>query len=66
MSQLQQVLLKQKSDTIDIEGKAVSELVKLPEYTVETGAIDFQDYLYLAEQQIATLAAGAGDRGLRR
>ncbi|CAE7297817.1 unnamed protein product, partial [Symbiodinium sp. KB8] len=61
MSQLQQVLLKQKSDTIDIEGKAVTELVKLPEYTVETGAIDFQDYLYLAEQQIATLAAGASE-----
>ncbi|CAE7621651.1 unnamed protein product [Symbiodinium sp. CCMP2592] len=61
MSQLQQVLLKQKSDVMDLEPKAVSELVKLPEYTAETGAIDFQDYLYLAEQQIGTLASGAGD-----
>ncbi|CAE7733563.1 unnamed protein product [Symbiodinium sp. CCMP2592] len=42
MSQLQQVLLKQRSDVIDLEPKAVSELVKLPEYTAETGAIDFQ------------------------
>ncbi|CAE7778026.1 unnamed protein product [Symbiodinium sp. CCMP2592] len=61
MSQLQQVLLKQKNDVMDLEPKAVSELVKLPEYTAETGAIDFQDYLYLAEQQIGTLASGAGD-----
>ncbi|CAE7463061.1 GIP, partial [Symbiodinium necroappetens] len=58
---LEQVLLKQKTDMIDIEAKAVTELMKLPEYTAETGAIDFQDYLYLAEQQIATLAAGASD-----
>ncbi|CAE7279098.1 GIP [Symbiodinium microadriaticum] len=61
MTQLQQVLLKQKTDMVDIEAKAVTELMKLPEYTAETGAIDFQDYLYLAEQQIATLAAGASD-----
>ena len=59
MSQLQQVLLKR--DVGDLEPKAVAELVKLPEYTAETGAIDFQDYLYLAEQQIGTLASGAGD-----
>ncbi|CAE7806981.1 unnamed protein product [Symbiodinium sp. CCMP2592] len=56
MSQLQQVLLKQRSEVIDLEPKAVSELVKLPEYTAETGAIDFQDYLYLAEQQIGCVA----------
>ena len=61
MSQLQQVLLKQKTEVIDVEDKAVTELMKLPEYTAETGAIDFQDYLYLTEQQIATLAAGASD-----
>ena len=61
MGQLQQVLLRQKNDIVDLEPKAVSELVKLPEYTAETGAIDFQDYLYLAEQQIGTLASGAGD-----
>ncbi|CAE7278448.1 GIP, partial [Symbiodinium microadriaticum] len=60
MGQLQQVLLR-KNDIVDLEPKAVSELVKLPEYTAETGAIDFQDYLYLAEQQIGTLASGAGD-----
>ena len=58
MSQLQQVLLKQKSDVLDLEPKAVAELVKLFEYTAETGAIDFQDYLYLAEQQIGW---GAGE-----
>ena len=61
MSQLQQVLLRQRGDVLDLEPKAVTELVKLPEYTVETGAIDFQDYLYLAEQQIGTLASGAGE-----
>ncbi|CAE7397602.1 GIP [Symbiodinium sp. CCMP2592] len=61
MSQLQQVLLKQKGETMDIEPKAVQELAKLPEYTPESGATDFQDYLYLAEQQIGSLASGAGD-----
>ncbi|CAE7288644.1 GIP, partial [Symbiodinium sp. KB8] len=40
---------------------AVQELAKLPEYAPETGAIDFQDFLYLAEQQIGSLASGAGD-----
>ena len=65
MSQLQQVLLKQKTDTIDLEPKAVQELAKLPEYTPESGATDFQDYLYLAEQQIGSLASGAGDWWLR-
>ena len=60
MSQLQQVLLKQKVETMDLEPKAVQELAKLPEYTPESGATDFQDYLYLAEQQIGSLASGAG------
>ena len=65
MSQLQQVLLKQKAETMDLEPKAVQELAKLPEYTPESGATDFQDYLYLAEQQIGSLASGAGDWWLR-
>ena len=52
----------QKSGVLDWEPKAVAELVKLPEYTAETGAIDFQENLYLAEQQIGTLASGAGER----
>ena len=57
MSQLQQVLLKQKHETSDLEPKAVQELAKLP----ESGATDFQDYLYLAEQQIGSLSSGAGE-----
>ncbi|CAE7314814.1 GIP, partial [Symbiodinium sp. CCMP2592] len=62
MSQLQQVLLKQKGgDTMDLEPKAVVELSKLPEYTPESGATDFQDYLYLTEQQVGSLASGATD-----
>ncbi|CAE7442809.1 GIP, partial [Symbiodinium necroappetens] len=62
MSQLQQVLLRQKgADALDLEPKAVTELAKLPEYTPESGATDFQDYLYLAEQQIGSLALGAGE-----
>ena len=62
MSQLQQVLLKQKAgDTMDLEAKAVVELSKLPEYTPESGATDFQDYLYLTEQQVGSLASGATD-----
>ena len=60
MSQLQQVLLKQKTgDNMDLEVKGVQELPKLPEYTPETGATDFQDYLYLTEQQVGSLASGA-------
>ena len=46
---------------LDPEPKAVTELAKLPEYTPESGATDFQDYLYLAEQQIGSLASGAGE-----
>ena len=65
MSQLQQVLLKQKAETMDLEPKVVQELAKLPECTPESGATDFQDYLYLAEQQIGSLASGAGDWWLR-
>ena len=62
MSQLQQLLLKQKGcETLDLEPKAVNELAKLPEYTAESGATDFQDYLYLAEQQIGSLASGAAE-----
>ncbi|CAE7413089.1 GIP [Symbiodinium sp. CCMP2592] len=62
MSQLQQVLLKQRGgDTMDLEAKAVVELSKLPEYTPESGATDFQDYLYLTEQQVGSLASGATD-----
>ncbi|CAE7357932.1 GIP, partial [Symbiodinium sp. KB8] len=61
MTQLQQVLLKQKNETIDLEPKAVQELAKLPEYTPESGATDFQDYLYLAEQQIGSLSSSAGE-----
>ncbi|CAE7849455.1 unnamed protein product, partial [Symbiodinium sp. KB8] len=41
MSQLQEVL-KQWTDVL--EAKVVTELMKLPECTAETGAIDFQDY----------------------
>ncbi|CAE7694193.1 GIP [Symbiodinium sp. CCMP2592] len=62
MSQLQQVLLKQRGgDAMDLEAKAVVELSKLPEYTPESGATDFQDYLYLTEQQVGSLASGATD-----
>ena len=62
MSQLQQVLLKQKTgDAMDLEVKGVQELPKLPEYTPETGATDFQDYLYLTEQQVGSLASGAAE-----
>ena len=46
---------------MDLEPKAVQELAKLPEYTPESGATDFQDYLYLAEQQIGSLASGVAD-----
>ena len=35
MTQLQQVLLKQKNETIDLEPKAVQELAKLPEFAQE-------------------------------
>ena len=46
MSQLQQVLLKQKAgDTMDLEAKAVVELSKLPEYTPESGATGFPGLL---------------------
>ena len=61
MTQLQQVLLRQKPEGLDLEPKAVQELAKLPDYAPETGAIDFQDFLYLAEQQIGSLASGAGE-----
>ena len=60
MSQLQQLLLK-KGDGLELDAKGVPELPKLAEYSPETGAIDFQDYLYLVEQQIGSLASGAGE-----
>ena len=60
MSQLQQVLLK-KNEVMEIDMKGSPELPKLGEYTPETGAIDFQDFLYLVEQQIGSLASGAGE-----
>ena len=60
MSQLQQLLLK-KGDGLELETKGIPELPKLPEYNPETGAIEFQDYLYLVEQQIGSLASGAGE-----
>ncbi|CAE7739423.1 GIP [Symbiodinium necroappetens] len=60
MSQLQQVLLK-KNEVMEIDMKGTPELPKLGEYTPETGAIDFQDFLYLVEQQIGSLASGAGE-----
>ena len=41
--------------------KGTPELPKLGEYTPETGAIDFQDFLYLVDQQIGSLASGAGE-----
>ncbi|CAE7432980.1 GIP [Symbiodinium microadriaticum] len=62
MSQLQQVLLRQKAgETLDLELKGVQELPKLPEYTPESGATDFQDYLYLTEQQVGSLVSGAAE-----
>ena len=60
MAQLQQLLLR-KNEGMDLETKGITELPKLGEYNPETGAIEFQDYLYLVEQQIGSLASGAGD-----
>ncbi|CAE6937973.1 unnamed protein product [Symbiodinium sp. CCMP2592] len=60
MTQLQQLLLK-KGEGLDVESKGMPELPKLSEYNPETGAIEFQDYLYLVEQQIGSLASGAGE-----
>ncbi|CAE7275903.1 GIP, partial [Symbiodinium microadriaticum] len=60
MAQLQQLLLR-KSDGLDVEAKGTPELPKLGEYNPETGAIEFQDFLYLVEQQVGSLASGAGE-----
>ena len=60
MTQLQQVLLK-KNETMDLETKGTPQLPKLGEYNPENGAIEFQDFLYLVEQQIGSLASGAGE-----
>eukprot|EP00439_Symbiodinium_sp_Y106_P070347 s1173_g12.t1 len=62
MAQIQQVLLKGKSSGDNSEfdpSKAVAEFPKLQENTPESGAIDFQDWLYLVEQQVGSLASGA-------
>ena len=58
MSQLQQVLLKQKTEAIDLE-KGTSELQKLPEYNHESVAVDLQDWLYLVGQQVGGMASTA-------
>ncbi|OLQ09932.1 Copia protein [Symbiodinium microadriaticum] len=60
MAQLQQLLLK-KNDGLDVDAKGTPELPKLGEYNPETGAIEFQDFLYLVEQQVGSLASGAGE-----
>ena len=62
MAQIQQVLLKGKGGNEGSEydpSKAVAEFPKLQENSAESGAIDFQDWLYLVEQQVGSLAAGA-------
>ncbi|CAE7666959.1 GIP, partial [Symbiodinium necroappetens] len=62
ITQIQQVLLRGKAsgETSEFDpSKAVSEFPKLAENTPESGAIDFQDWLYLVEQQVGSLAAGA-------
>ena len=62
MAQIQQVLLRGKGGAEASEydpSKAVAEFPKLPENSPESGAIDFQDWLYLVEQQVGSLASGA-------
>ena len=62
MAQIQQVLLKGKGGNESSEydpSKAVAEFPRLQENSAESGAIDFQDWLYLVEQQVGSLAAGA-------
>ena len=62
MAQIQQVLLKGKDNNDSSEydpSKAVAEFPKLPDNSPESGAIDFQDWLYLVEQQVGSLASGA-------
>ena len=62
MAQIQQVLLKGKGDGGGSEydpSKAVAEFPRLPENSSQSGAIDFQDSLYLVEQQVGSLASGA-------
>ena len=46
---------------MEVDAKASVELPKLPDYSPENGAMDFQDYLYLVEQMVGSLASGAGD-----
>ena len=59
IGQLQQMLLK-KGDGLDVD-KASPNFPMLPDYTPESGAIDFQDWLYLVEQQVSAMAASAGE-----
>ncbi|CAE7711468.1 GIP [Symbiodinium sp. CCMP2592] len=62
MTQIQEVLLRGKSgsDTAEYDpSKSVVEFPKLKENSAESGAIDFQDWLYLVEQQVGSLASGA-------
>ena len=62
MAQIQQVLLKGRDNNDSSEydpSKAVAEFPKLPDNSPESGAIDFQDWLYLVEQQVGSLASGA-------
>eukprot|EP00439_Symbiodinium_sp_Y106_P072982 s3287_g13.t1 len=62
MTQIQEVLLKGRSanETAEYDpSKSVVEFPKLKENSAESGAIDFQDWLYLVEQQVGSLASGA-------
>ncbi|CAE7716901.1 TSPEAR, partial [Symbiodinium microadriaticum] len=62
MTQIQEVLLKGRSsgEAADYDpSKSVVEFPKLKENSSESGAIDFQDWLYLVEQQVGSMASGA-------
>ncbi|CAE7296203.1 GIP, partial [Symbiodinium sp. KB8] len=62
MTQIQEVLLKGRSggETAEYDpSKSVAEFSKLKENSTESGAIDFQDWLYLVEQQVGSMASGA-------
>ena len=62
MTQIQEVLLKGRSggDTAEYDpSKSVAEFPKPKENSTESGAIDFQDWLCLVEQQVGSMASGA-------
>ncbi|OLQ12391.1 putative transposon protein [Symbiodinium microadriaticum] len=62
MTQIQEVLLRGRSsgEAADYDpSKSVVEFPKLKENSSESGAIDFQDWLYLVEQQVGSMASGA-------